>query len=186
MHFLSSSRKADITNERLPPELIDADEEAPASPLRSNPSSPSMDGSPTLAGHSAETPPALINPFAQNASAVSPASANEPVTPGTADSPRGMGSPLALGSPALESPTAAAPTWKPGHGRRFSLGTTKGSPSNRRRSLDQTMALMKEELEGTDARAGEDDKGMERIADSISSPVNLGSPVRTRPANGLA
>lgn len=185
IHALSSSRKADITNERLPPELIDADEEAPASPLRSNPSSPSMDGSPTLAGRSAETPPALINPFAQAASAVSPASANEPVTPGT-DSPRGMGSPLALGSPALESPTAAAPTWKPGHGRRFSLGTTKGSPSNRRRSLDQTMALMKEVLEGTDARAGEDDKGMERIADSISSPVNLGSPVRTRPANGLA
>ncbi|KAI5452192.1 3',5'-cyclic-nucleotide phosphodiesterase (PDEase) (3':5'-CNP) [Naganishia albida] len=167
IHGFSDARKADITNERLPPELIDADEEAPASPLRSNPSSPSMDGSPILAGQSAETPPALINPFAQAASAVSPASANEPVTPGTSESPR-------------------APTWKPGHGRRFSLGTTKGSPSNRRRSLDQTMALMKEVLEGTDARAGEDDKGMERIADSISSPINLGSPVRTRPANGLA
>lgn len=48
------------------------------------------------------------------------------------------------------------------------------------------MALMKEVLEGTDARAGEDDKGMERIAHSISSPTGIGSPVRSRPANGLA
>jgi serine/threonine-protein phosphatase 2B catalytic subunit len=184
--WLHSSRKADITNERLPPELIDADEEAPASPLRSNPSTPSMDGSPILGGPSAETPPALINPFALATSAVSPASSAEPVTPGTAESPRGIASPLAMGSPALESPTTPTTAWKPGHGRRFSLGTTKGSPSNRRRSLDQTMALMKEVLEGTDARAGEDDKGMERIADSISSPVSLGSPVRARPANGLA
>jgi serine/threonine-protein phosphatase 2B catalytic subunit len=177
-------RKADITNERLPPELIDADEEAPASPLRSNPSTPSMEGSPMLAGSPTETPPVLTNPFALPA--VSPASTAEPTTPGTAESPRGVGSPHGLGSPILESPTGPTGAWKPGHGRRFSLGTTKGSPSNRRRSLDQTMALMKEVLEGTDVRAGEDDRGMERIADSISSPINLGSPVRTRPSNGLA
>ncbi|KAJ9106871.1 hypothetical protein QFC19_003000 [Naganishia cerealis] len=184
IHGFSDARKADITNERLPPELIDADEEAPASPLRSNPATPSMEESPMLAGSPAETPPVLTNPFALPG--VSPASTGEPVTPGTAESPRGMGSPHGLGSPILESPTAATGAWKPGHGRRFSLGTTKGSPSNRRRSLDQTMALMKEVLEGTDARAGEDEKGIERIADSISSPINLGSPVRTHPSNGLA
>ncbi|KAJ9127049.1 hypothetical protein QFC24_001281 [Naganishia onofrii] len=184
IHGFSDARKADITNERLPPELIDADEEAPASPLRSNPSTPSMEGSPMLAGSPTETPPVLTNPFALPA--VSPASTAEPTTPGTAESPRGVGSPHGLGSPILESPTGPTGAWKPGHGRRFSLGTTKGSPSNRRRSLDQTMALMKEVLEGTDVRAGEDDRGMERIADSISSPINLGSPVRTRPSNGLA
>ncbi|KAJ9098612.1 3',5'-cyclic-nucleotide phosphodiesterase (PDEase) (3':5'-CNP) [Naganishia friedmannii] len=184
IHGFSDARKADITNERLPPELIDADEESPASPLRSNPSTPSMEGSPMLAGSPTETPPVLNNPFAMPA--VSPASTAEPTTPGTAESPRGVGSPHGLGSPILESPTGPSGPWKPGHGRRFSLGTTKGSPSNRRRSLDQTMALMKEVLEGKDVRAGEDDKGIERIADSISSPINLGSPVRTRPSNGLA
>lgn len=137
-----------------------------------------------LAGSPIETPPVLNNPFALPA--VSPSSTAEPTTPGTAESPRGVGSPHGLGSPILESPTGPTAQWKPGHGRRFSLGTTKGSPSNRRRSLDQTMALMKEVLEGKDVRAGEDDKGIERIADSISSPINLGSPVRTRPSNGLA
>lgn len=145
------SRRADITNERLPPELIDADEDAPASPLRtSGPGSPSE-----------STPPMLSSP-------------NEsPALGGMAESP--LGSPMTPGSPELGA------TWKPGHGRRFSLGTTnRTAPSNRRRSLDQTMALMKEVLEGTDANGN--DTAIERIADNLGSPP--ASPTRTKPPPG--
>jgi serine/threonine-protein phosphatase 2B catalytic subunit len=132
----SDSRRADITNERLPPELIDADEDAPASPLRtSGPGSPSEG-----------TPPMLSSP-------------NE--SPGLGESP--LGSPMSPGSPELGA------TWKPGHGRRFSLGTTgRTAPSNRRRSLDQTMALMKEVMEGTDANGS--DGVIEKIAENLGSP----------------
>jgi serine/threonine-protein phosphatase 2B catalytic subunit len=143
------SRRADITNERLPPELIDADADAPASPLRSGPGTPSE-----------ATPPMLSSP-------------NESPALGS-ESP--LGSPGSPGSPELGSP------WKPGHGRRFSLGTTRGSPSNRRRSLDQTMQLMKEVLEGTDANGS--DKAIERIADNLGSPT--ASPTRTKSIGGLA
>jgi serine/threonine-protein phosphatase 2B catalytic subunit len=80
---------------------------------------------------------------------------------GMAESP--FGSPMTPSSPDLGA------TWKPGHGRRFSLGTTnRTAPSNRRRSLDQTMALMKEVLEGTDANGN--DEAIERIAENLGSP----------------
>jgi serine/threonine-protein phosphatase 2B catalytic subunit len=135
-------RRADITNERLPPELIDADEDAPASPLR-GPGSPSE-----------ATPPMLSSPHE---------------SPGLGESP--LGSPMSPGSPDLGA------TWKPGHGRRYSLGTTgRTAPSNRRRSLDQTMALMKEVMEGTDANGN--DTVVEKIAENLATPP--ASPTRAR------
>ena len=84
-----------------------------------------------------------------------------------------------MGSPI--SPMDGAP-WKPGHGRRTSLGTTKGSPSNRRRSLDQTMHMIRDVVEGKDAQ--NNDASIERIAEAISSPTS--SPIKTKPTHGLA
>ncbi len=88
-----------------------------------------------------------------------------------------------IGSPSspLSSPMDGQP-WKPGHGRRTSLGTTKGSPSNRRRSLDQTMHLIRDVVEGKEA--GSNDSPIERIAEAIGSPTN--SPIKSKPSHSLA
>ena len=85
-----------------------------------------------------------------------------------------------IGSPS--SPSMDGAPWKPGHGRRTSLGTTKGSPSNRRRSLDQTMHLIRDVVEGKDAQGH--DASIERIAEAIGSPTS--SPIKTKPTHGLA
>lgn len=138
----ADARKADITNERLPPDLIDADAESPASPMASAVTTPSEESSPVM-------------------------------SPRESPNLGEMGSPI--------SPMDGAP-WKPGHGRRTSLGTTKGSPSNRRRSLDQTMHMIRDVVEGKDAQ--NNDASIERIAEAISSPTS--SPIKTKPTHGLA
>lgn len=147
----ADARKADITNERLPPDLIDADNDAPASPLGSNPTTPSES-------------PEIMSPHG---------------------SP-GLGSPLSspvspFATTGSESPPPTA--WKPGHGRRTSLGTTRSSPSTRRRSLDMTMNMIHQIVGGSDAQG--QDTEIERIADVISSPVST-SPHKSKPSHGLA
>jgi len=67
--------------------------------------------------------------------------------------------------------------WRRGHSRQTSLGTTKTSPSNRRRSLENTMHLIRDVVDGRDANA---DGKLERLAEVISSPT------RIKPADGLA
>jgi serine/threonine-protein phosphatase 2B catalytic subunit len=89
-----------------------------------------------------------------------------------APSSGGAGSP---GSPS--TPTGGGPgaSWRRGHSRQTSLGTTKTSPSNRRRSLENTMHLIRDVVDGRDAGA---DGNIERLAEVISSPA------RTKPADG--
>lgn len=67
-------------------------------------------------------------------------------------------------------------SWRRGHSRQASLGTTKTSPSNRRRSLENTMHLIRDVVDGRDANA---DGHLEHLAEVISSPT------RTRPTDGL-
>lgn len=143
------ARKADIINERLPPDLIDADGDAPASPLQSNPPTPN-ESPDVMSPHDS---PALGTP----------------------------GSPSSLGSGGPESPPPTS--WKPGHGRRTSLGTTGSSPSTRRRSLDMTMNMIHQIVGGPDGQA--QDRDIERIADVISSPISS-SPSKTKPSHSLA
>ncbi|WVR04753.1 serine/threonine-protein phosphatase 2B catalytic subunit A1 [Kwoniella sp. DSM 27419] len=141
------ARKSDIENERLPPDIIDPDEESPASPSGTIPQSPDEPVSPTHVGS-----PILGGPL------------GGPVTPGSPTSPSpGVASP---GTPS--SPGGGGMTWRRGHGRQASLGTTKTSPSNRRRSLENTMNLIRDVVDGKDASG---DGQLERLAEVISSPT---------------
>ncbi|CDR88210.1 calcineurin catalytic subunit [Sporisorium scitamineum] len=130
------ARKVDIENERLPPDLIDADEAGPASP-------------------------------ADGARVSSPAF-EEMTSPGSPASPATPSSPISGGH-------------RRGHSRTSSLGTTMSSPSNRRRSLESTVSMIREALEGTDAA---DDKHLEKLANDITSPVSpkgsIDSPAQAR------
>ncbi|EST10164.1 Phosphoesterase domain protein [Kalmanozyma brasiliensis GHG001] len=128
------ARKVDIENERLPPDLIDADEAGPASPADGRVSSPAFE---------------------------------EMTTPGSPASPATPSSPISGGH-------------RRGHSRTSSLGTTMSSPSNRRRSLESTVSMIREALEGTDAA---DDKHLEKLANDIASPVSpkaTDSPAQSR------
>ena len=98
------ARKVDIENERLPPDLIDADEAGPASPAE---------------GAAARVSSPEFSP------------AESPVTPSSPGTSAGGGH-------------------RRGHSRTSSLGTTMSSPSNRRRSLESTVSMIREALEQGD------------------------------------
>ncbi|OCF45733.1 serine/threonine-protein phosphatase 2B catalytic subunit A1 [Kwoniella heveanensis CBS 569] len=139
------ARKSDIENERLPPDIIDPDEDKPASPSGTTPATPDEPVSPTMGMES----PIL-------GAAVGAGTPGSPATPsqqgGTPSSPGGSG----------------GMTWRRGHSRQTSLGTTKTSPSNRRRSLENTMHLIRDVVDGKDASG---DGQLERLAEVISSPT---------------
>jgi serine/threonine-protein phosphatase 2B catalytic subunit len=119
-----NSRKSDIENERLPPELIDPAEHF------SNASTPAEELVQTSIGF---TP--------GHASHGSLASSLEAaIAKGTAE----LGSPGAPGSPHQ----IGSPNFKRGHGRASSLGTTMTSPSTRRRSIESTISLIREAVDG--------------------------------------
>jgi len=128
------ARKSDIENERLPPELFDAD---------------SVEGRALLSGSQPSTP-------AEAADVSSPVAAN-----GVSDGLERVINGSAPGSPGLPPSPGSPPTtpghlpFRRGHGRQASLGTTMTSPSTRRRSIDATMSLMKGVLEGDDAELTE-------------------------------
>ncbi|WOO85829.1 Serine/threonine-protein phosphatase 2B catalytic subunit A1 [Vanrija pseudolonga] len=142
------ARKSDIENERLPPDIIDPDEDKPASPSPSVPTSPAAHtGSPV-----ADKTGAVLPPLNTNVSASDIVSPVSPATPGGA-------------------------SWRRGHARQASLGTTRTSPSTRRRSLENTMELIRDVVGGRDANA---DSNVRELAEVISSPS------RTRPENSIA
>ncbi|KAF8605620.1 Serine/threonine-protein phosphatase 2B catalytic subunit A1 [Ceratobasidium sp. AG-I] len=119
------ARKSDIENERLPPELINPEEHF------SNASTP------------AEDPQASTGFVPGHSSHSSLASSLEAaIAKGTAD----LGSPGAPGSPHTSGPLSAG--FKRGHGRASSLGTTMTSPSTRRRSIESTISLIREAVDG--------------------------------------
>lgn len=101
IHNFDEARKVDIENERLPPQLVDADVPSPTThaPSTSYVDSPSMAAAP------------------------------------------GMSSPMLEHRP--------PPMHRRGHSRTSSLGTTMSSPSNRRRSIESTVSMIKEALENS-------------------------------------
>ncbi|ODN79501.1 serine/threonine-protein phosphatase 2B catalytic subunit A1 [Cryptococcus amylolentus CBS 6039] len=137
------ARKSDIENERLPPDIVDPDEDNPASASQS----PSMPATPEELPDGFRDSP-IIPPSTPVHQVASPGGAGSPGTPGTPTSPH-------------------MDVWRPGHGRRVSLGTTKTSPSTRRRSLENTMHLIRDVVGGKDAGG---DGQLERVAEVISSP----------------
>lgn len=134
-------RKSDIENERLPPELVDADSaEGRAYISSSLPQTPVED--PQLSG---EIPPSGVAAALEEAVSSAPSSPIGPPTPS---------SPLSSTGPAMP--------FRRGHGRQASLGTTMTSPSTRRRSIESTMSLLKEAVDG------KEDADYEQLADQVA------------------
>lgn len=115
------ARRSDIENERLPPDLIEADADAPMSPA-------------------SKAQKEQFSTFYADAT---------PGTPGSNMSGTDslLGSPM-IGS---DGPVPGTAPFKRGHQRNSSLGTTPGSsPSTRKQPLTQTINRIREVLEGTD------------------------------------
>ena len=136
-------RKSDIENERLPPELFDAEEAkaflAQHAHSQSLPETPSMGDLSFATSGSIE---ATIEAALSSASLVSSQSNSSVGGPSTPTSP-------------TSSPNKVP--FRGRHGRQASLGTTRTSPSTRRRSLESTISMIQEALDGKDleAMAGE-------------------------------
>ncbi|KAH8116178.1 serine/threonine protein phosphatase 2B [Phellopilus nigrolimitatus] len=153
INTFEDARKSDIENERLPPDLMDPDDVAPH---LSTPATPSEDGtgSPSPNGIKAAIEAAVAN------GVISP-TATQPAP----DSPRpSQSQPM---SPATPTSGSIAPSpFRRGHGRQASLGTTMTSPSTRRRSIESTISLIKEAVDGK-SDSGE----LSDLADQVSSPA---------------
>ncbi|KAL4073687.1 Metallo-dependent phosphatase-like protein [Scleroderma yunnanense] len=118
------ARKSDIENERLPPELFDAEEAKAYLAQAQNQSLP-------------DTPSENI-PDGTFGSSQSTSS-----LPSTGSLPSVFGQP----TPSPSMPPARTP-FRGRHGRQASLGTTMTSPSTRRRSLESTISMIQEALDG--------------------------------------
>lgn len=123
--FPVNSRKSDIENERLPPELINPED---ANPMFSNPSTPGAESS--------------TYPFPQ---------------------PNHYGTPARQGS--SNGGAGSEQPFRPKHLRQQSLGTTSTSPSNRRRSIESTISMIREAAAGGE----DDDPELQHLADQLSN-----------------
>ena len=159
------SRKSDIENERLPPELFDADSEEGKAILSSSlPSTPS------------EHPESPLQPITPNgvkdglekaisSGNISPTLSKINTSP--APSSTSPTSPISPGS-------AGGP--RRGHSRQASLGTTMTSPSTRRRSLESTMSLIQGVLDGKEGGIAEGDEHSPQWYAEAVSGGSKGSP----------
>lgn len=132
-------RKSDIENERLPPELFDA-EEAKAF-LAQHMHSQSLPEAPfvgDLSFSSSGSIEASIEAALSSASLASSQSNSSIVSPSSPTSP---------------TSTPSKVPFRGRHGRQASLGTTRTSPSTRRRSLESTISMIQEALDGKDLEA---------------------------------
>jgi serine/threonine-protein phosphatase 2B catalytic subunit len=134
-------RKSDIENERLPPDLVDADsEEGKAYISSSLPETPAEDPNANR-----ELSPNGVEAALEEAFSSSPSSPISPTTPTS-----------------LISGSGPMIPFRRGHARQASLGTTMTSPSTRRRSIESTISLLKE------AADGKEDAEFEQLADQVA------------------
>ncbi|TFK49271.1 serine/threonine protein phosphatase 2B [Heliocybe sulcata] len=140
------ARKSDIENERLPPQLVAADSEEGRSIMSSQPTTPSDTG----------------------------AQPGPPSPVGLSQALENVGSPTAAGPGSPTSPSSSGPAtpYRRGHGRQASLGTTMTSPSTRRRSLETTMSLIKEAVDG---KAGPEQDEIDALAEKVSGTTISGT-----------
>lgn len=154
------ARKSDIENERLPPDLFDADSEE-GKAIISQPTTP------------AETAEVAPEPITSNGVA---AGLERKVTPGRINTTPAPTPPSSAFSPTSTSPGG----FKRGHSRQASLGTTMTSPSTRRRSLESTMSLIQGVLGGSEGGISEEEQ-VDGLANRMAgSSVNAGRPPPTR------
>jgi len=146
------ARKSDIDNEHLPPDLIDPEDFAAAAAAHHAAlSSGEEDGSDVFgdvispgAGSTAPTSPDMVASPDLSAS-----TGSKDGVPGTPTSEKDV-SPL--GSPIVEN--AGQAQFRRHHRRQSSLGTTRTSPSTRRRSLENTISMIREAMSKNDESMG--------------------------------
>jgi serine/threonine-protein phosphatase 2B catalytic subunit len=141
------ARKSDIDNEHLPPDLIDPEDFKPAGGLSEEDRSSIAES--VVSGPSPGT-----------------------TAPSSPDTRPSAGSPIEspLASPLEENASAR---FRKGHGRQSSLGTTRTSPSTRRRSLENTIQTIREAMSKTDSSMEE---LAEKVATGSESPRSPSSP----------
>lgn len=144
------SRKSDIENERLPPELFDPEETTSSIPQ-------SNDDTPTEKYDTPISPVGLqssLEAAIKNSSMTN--SRPSPTSPVSPTSPGGM------------------MPFKRGHSRQASLGTTSTSPSTRRRSMEATISMIQEAMDGVENPAK---GGIESLSGvNGNGPGSVGSP----------
>ncbi|GAB1526540.1 3',5'-cyclic-nucleotide phosphodiesterase (PDEase) (3':5'-CNP) [Rhizoctonia solani] len=131
------ARKSDIENERLPPELIDPAEH--------------FSNGPTPVEESPQDTPAPFTSKHSNTGSITSLEAVINRTVADLDSPG--------------SPHSSGPSGKRGHIRASSLGTTMTSPSTRRRSIESTISLIREAVDG---RSNENDAAVDQMVDQFA------------------
>jgi len=165
------ARKSDIENERLPPDLFDADsEEARAMLVSGSSSEPS-----TPKEGAIQAPPVTPNGVAESLEKLTSKTPLSRIkTSGISSLSSNSQSPISTPSP------------KRGHARQASLGTTMTSPSNRRRSLESTMSLIQGVLDGPPGGRIDEDEDMNgitnRLAGSSVGKGNNTAPGPSRPS----
>ncbi|KAL8283381.1 hypothetical protein RQP46_005791 [Phenoliferia psychrophenolica] len=151
------ARKSDIDNEHLPPDLIDPSSE---------------EGSAISEGGDSYDPRASISSATSVNSVTSMGGASIDESEGS----RSPGSPGQSPVPGQAQGDSASGRFRKGHGRQSSLGTTMTSPSTRRRSLENTISLIREAM-------SKDDSSMEELADKVAGSESPRSP--SSPRNSL-
>ncbi|KAF8531397.1 serine/threonine protein phosphatase 2B [Gautieria morchelliformis] len=119
------ARKMDIENERLPPEIVNPDSKAPKPIFSNHPTPPNGTQSPSTPGE-----------------------IKKDALPGRLPATPNSGSTASL-DPANGGQVRGCPAEAVGrgHARQQSLGTTRTSPSNRQRSVESTMSLIREAVQ---------------------------------------
>lgn len=171
------ARKSDIENERLPPDLVDAAdvegmEEFANSPTMAPMSPSSPTGGSAMSGVM-ETSPSLKDlPPLNTDIASSPAMPETPRRGSISSQGSPMGSPLS-GMSGI-SPSGS---FRRGHSRQSSLGTTSTSPSTRRRSLEGTLQMIRQAMDAKDQVLEDLADGVANAADDVApgSPGRRGS-----------
>ncbi|GAA5992286.1 hypothetical protein JCM10908_000407 [Rhodotorula pacifica] len=163
------ARKSDIDNEHLPPDLIDPEDFAAVAAAASSGEEDAVDvfGEVVSTGGPGTTVP--TSPESSNADLGS----KEPGSPvPMVESPvRERDSPL--GSPVSPSGSSSGTPFKRHHRRQSSLGTTRTSPSTRRRSLENTISMIREAM-------SKDDSSMEELAEKVAGNESPRSPSSPR------
>lgn len=171
------ARKSDIENERLPPDLVDAAdiegmEEFASSPTIPTPMSPGSPIGTPMSGVEASYPslskdlPPINTDLNNNATPETPRRTS--VGSLSQESPSPLGSPMEGMSPRT--------TFRRGHSRQSSLGTTAStSPSTRRRSLEGTLQMIRQAMDAKDQVIEDLAEGVANNAADDNSP---GSPGR--------
>ncbi|BGP48973.1 3',5'-cyclic-nucleotide phosphodiesterase (PDEase) (3':5'-CNP) [Rhodotorula kratochvilovae] len=165
----TDARKSDIDNEHLPPDLIDPEDFAAVAAAASSGDEEGDvfgDIASPIGGSTAPTSPEM-------GGGVSPElTAKEPASPGLVDTPTSeKDSPM--GSPSSASPSTDGSPFKRHHRRQSSLGTTRTSPSTRRRSLENTISMIREAM-------SKNEPSMEELAEKVAGNESPRSPSSPR------